>query len=513
MIDKLEFFKEATQRATSNPNPDKAIPEFYKYIQSIMPLDAMTHLAYDPQMGAVRIRSMRTDTLSLQPDQVISLSEEANRFYQWPFDKNVVLQNSLQEIPLGQQVLNYFTEHLGECIGSAILLRMIYEEQVVGITGFFAKGNERYTHEHAELIEMLSQILSIVTRNGMQYYDQLSQVMNLTDENQFLYKEFKRITGDKIIGADTGLKDIMHSIKQLSQVDTPVLIAGETGVGKELVANAIQQSSERANAPFVIVNCGAIPDSLMDSELFGYEKGAFTGADSSQKGRFERAHKGTIFLDEVGELPPAAQVRMLRVVQNKEIERVGGKSTTPLDIRIIAATHRDLPGMIKAGSFREDLYFRLNVFPVTVPPLRHRIEDIPALLDHFVKKLASRMKLRRVPNMIPGTLDPLLQHDWPGNIRELENLVERALILKPEGPLDFSILLNPPASPYPPEGDKKIKPLDEIVRHHILRALDYTDGVISGISGAAQLLGIHPNTMRNRMDKLDINYRRNKAKR
>ena len=222
-------------------------------------------------------------------------------------------------------------------------------------------------------------------------------------------------------------------------MNTPVLIIGETGVGKELVVNAIQQNSKRSNAPYVIVNCGAIPESLLDSELFGYEKGAFTGADSAKKGRFERAHKGTIFLDEVGELPLAAQVRLLRVVQNKEIERVGGKFTIPIDIRIIVATNRNLPAMVKAGSFREDLYFRLNVFPVTIPPL------------------------------------------------------------------DAAFL-------YPLKEDKKIKPLDEVIRHHILHTLDHTEGRISGVSGVARLLGIHPNTMRNRMDKLGINYRRNKAK-
>ena len=511
MIDRLEFFRTAVQKATASLNPDKAIPEFFQYIRSIMPLDAMTLILYDHGLVALRISSMRTENVSLQPDKIIPLSEKAQTFYQWPFGKNVIRLKRLQKSNLDERVLDYLKEYVGESIGSAILLRLFYNKQTVGICGFYAT-KDRYTQEHEDLLGMLSQIMGMVSQNSIRHYDQLRQLESLTEENHFLYQEFKKITGGKIIGADSGLREIMHSANLVSQVDTPVLIMGETGVGKELIADAIQQGSDRSNLPYIKVNCGAIPASLIDSELFGYEEGAFTGAKRLQKGRFERAHTGTVFLDEVAELPLEAQVRLLRVVQNMEIERIGGKATIPVDIRIIAATHRDISSMVKEGGFREDLYFRLNVFPLTVPPLRHRLEDIPKLLNHFVEKLSQRMKLKKVPKLKPGIMTPLLDYDWPGNIRELENLVERAIIINPEGPLAVDIPLPSANECSPSDENEKIKHLDEIIRLHLIRALEYTGGKISGLSGAAMLLDIHPNTLRARMDKLGINYRKNKSK-
>ena len=206
----------------------------------------------------------------------------------------------------------------------------------------------------------------------------------LADDNRYLYRELRHISGDDIVGANFGLKEVMEKVRHVAALDSPVLLLGETGVGKDVIANAIHYSSSRKEGPFVKVNCGAIPESLIDSELFGHEKGAFTGATSQKRGRFERADNGTIFLDEIGELPPQAQVRLLRVLQDKEIERLGGTKTIQLDIRIIAATNRNLEEMVKAGQFREDLWFRLNVFPVWIPPLLQRKADIPSLFNHFI---------------------------------------------------------------------------------------------------------------------------------
>jgi transcriptional regulator with GAF, ATPase, and Fis domain len=267
----------------------------------------------------------------------------------------------------------------------------------------------------------------------------------------------------------------------------------------------------------ITVNCGASPGSLLESELFGHEKGAFTGAERRKRGRFERAQGGTVFLDEIGELPLQFQVKLLHVLQHKKIERVGGSETISLDIRIIAATNRDLAAMVRNGGFREDLWYRLNVFPVMVPPLRQRKEDIPALVHHFLEQKTSELKLPFRPRLPAGALERLMAYDWPGNVRELENFVERALIQSSGDELNMlhmDVLWSPGT---PQQGavmsaysdSAEIFPtLDAVCSSHIRRALRRTAGKISGPGGAAELLKLHPNTLRQRMDKLGIPYRR-----
>jgi len=238
----------------------------------------------------------------------------------------------------------------------------------------------------------------------------------LADDNRYLQDELRRMVGEDVIGSDSGLKPVMDLVRQVAPLDSPVLLLGETGSGKEVVANAIHKASSRRQEPFIKVNCGAIPPTLMDSELFGHEKGAFTGALSQKRGRIERANTGTLFLDEIGELSLEAQVRLLRVLQEKEIERVGGSGPIPVDIRIIAATHRNLEKMLGTGAFREDLYFRLRVFPVSIPPLRSRMMDLPALVQHFIQKKAREMKRSPAPGLAFGALERLTAYHWPGNV-------------------------------------------------------------------------------------------------
>ena len=331
------------------------------------------------------------------------------------------------------------------------------------------------------------------------------------DDNRYLQRELYKLTGDIIIGANFGLKDVMDKALVASSFDSPVLLLGETGVGKDVIANAIHYSSERNNEPFIKVNCGAIPESLIDSELFGHEKGSFTGAINQKRGCFERAMKGTLFLDEIGELPLSAQVRFLRVLQDKVIQRVGGIKDIKLDIRIIAATNRNLEIMVQKKKFREDLWFRLNVFPIHIPPLRERKIDIPALVQYLIEKKTGELKLAKIPEVLPGNVDLLLEYDWPGNVRELQNLIERELILNPEGPLRFNNFSGSKTSnsieKVPKESMTYVK-LDEVVAHHIQNVLDQTEGKIHGKGGAADLLGVNASTLRNRMNKLGINYKK-----
>jgi transcriptional regulator with GAF, ATPase, and Fis domain len=261
------------------------------------------------------------------------------------------------------------------------------------------------------------------------------------------------------------------------------------------------------------VNCGAIPESLLDSELFGHEKGAFTGALSKKRGRFERADKGTIFLDEIGDMPLDAQVRLLRVIQHREIERLGGTDRIPVDIRIIAATNHDLEEMVQSSRFRDDLWFRLNVFPIRIPPLRERRSDIPALVQHFMERKAREMKFGDTPELVPGAIDDLISYDWPGNVRELENLVERAMILHRCEPLRFDDLGSSITSKTVNAGktmDTDSSELDVVVRAHIQHILNKTGGKIHGPGGAGELLGINPNTLRYKMKKLSIPFPKQK---
>jgi transcriptional regulator with GAF, ATPase, and Fis domain len=299
----------------------------------------------------------------------------------------------------------------------------------------------------------------------------------------------------------------------VAPLNNTVLLLGETGTGKEMIADAIHFSSPRKDGPYIKVNCGALPENLIDSELFGHEKGSFTGAVAESRGRFQRADGGTIFLDEIGELSPTAQIRLLRVLQNREVERVGGKRPIPVDIRVITATHRDLQSMLTEGRFREDLWFRLSGFPIPVPPVRQRKSDIPALTRHFVIVKSREFGIAVPPSIAPGALLRLMEYDWPGNVRELMNLVERELILHPGGPLIFETMLPRQegrteavsagvAHPHLP-----LK-LDEAMAAHISEVLKVTKGKIHGPGGAAELLGVKPTTLRWRMDQLGIRYRR-----
>jgi PAS domain S-box-containing protein len=329
----------------------------------------------------------------------------------------------------------------------------------------------------------------------------------LEEENVYLKEEIGSRTGhSEILGSSDALLYVLHKIRQVAATDATVLIQGETGVGKELVAAAIHGESERSNGPFLAVNCAALPSSLIESELFGHERGAFTGADRRRQGRFELATGGTLFLDEIAELPLDVQPKLLRALQEGTIERIGGTQTIAVDVRMIAATNRNLRDEVEAGRFREDLFYRLEVYPITVPPLRDRREDIEVLVRHFAGEVAARhrVELREVPQEVLRTLEA---YDWPGNVRELQNVLERAVLNAEDGVLRLVSPLEARNGEQPPRqeaGNSRLRTLDEVQRDHIVAVLAACGGQIAGRGGAASILGMHPNTLRSRLKKLGI---------
>jgi PAS domain S-box-containing protein len=378
--------------------------------------------------------------------------------------------------------------------------------------GFIRDVEVQGVKHNGELIDLVAS--SVVKRDahGLFLHSQTFMV-DVTEqrraqrENFYLQEQLQsELNFEEIVGTAPVMQQIFNSIDMVAPTDSTVLLLGETGTGKELIARALHNRSRRKQSVMVKLNCGALPANLVESELFGHEKGAFTGAVAQKKGRFELAHRGTMFLDEVGELPLETQTKLLRVLQEQEFERIGGSQTQKVDVRIIAATNRDLEKEIRRGKFRSDLFYRLNVFPIEVPPLRHRKEDIPLLANHFVSIFAQRMG-RRILGIHPSVQAQLMDYDWPGNVRELANLLERAVILcqgdtlQPQHLAQHLVMTRRPQAAAAPEG---IPTLEEGERRLILRALEQTGGVLAGDRGAAALLGINRSTLWSRMRKLGI---------
>ncbi len=370
---------------------------------------------------------------------------------------------------------------------------------------------EHETHL-AELLEPFAAALAAETR--LHELSRRHEALE-ADKAALLSRLSREEIADAVVGSDAGLREVMRRVVQVAPTDAPVLLIGETGTGKEVIAREIHGRSARAGNPIVRVNCGAIPPGLVDSELFGHERGSFTGAVGTRAGWFERADGGTLFLDEVGELPLEAQVRLLRILQEGTFERVGGQRALTVDVRIVAATNQDLPAMVRDGRFREDLWYRIDVFSIRLPPLRERVGDIPSLAALFAARAGRR--LGGAP-LVPSGDDVrlLLDYPWPGNVRELAAVIERAAILGNGHTLDLRGALGvvgPARSPAPvaalsaPLGPT-IVPLDAAARRHIERALEATRGRIEGPFGAAALLGINPHTLRSRMRKLGIDWSR-----
>jgi chemotaxis protein methyltransferase CheR len=431
------------------------------------------------------------------------------------------LRELLEEVLPRNCVFNDFeVEHSFENIGPKIMhlnarkinLKSI-DAQLILLAIEDVTEREHYKRNLEEIVEARTSELALARQAAEKEKETAETALleiqklkkQLEGEKAYLTEEIKlEHNHENIIGKSDALKYVLYKVEQIAATHTTVLVLGETGTGKELVARAVHHSSPRKKRALVKINCAALPANLIENELFGHEKGAFTGSSARQLGRFEIANGATLFLDEIGELPLELQGKLLRVIQDGEFERLGSPHTIKVDARIIAATNRNLEQEVKKGNFREDLWYRLNVFPITMPPLRDRIEDIPLLVAFYVKKIARRLG-KDTPSVPKLMMDTFLNYDWPGNVRELENILERAVIISSGPKLRMVDDFNKPlASLGNTHKIKESKTLEQVEHDHIVQVLEQTNWKVSGKNSATQILGLNRSTLRARMRKLDI---------
>jgi formate hydrogenlyase transcriptional activator len=487
----------------------------YEAIRRVVSFDRAAFLLHQPEKKTLKLLSMDNDAESefFRLGKEYDLQETS--ISAWVLEhQQVVVRGDLekeQQSPGDQRLV-------AEGIQSYCVVPLVARGDSIGTFTVWSEAKNRYSQEDVELLQEVANQAALAIANMKSYEEIAALKARLEKENVYLQEEIRtQHNFEEIVGKSPALLELLRRVDQVAPTDSSVLIYGETGTGKELIARAIHNRSVRKSRPLVKVNCSAISAGLVESELFGHVKGAFTGAFERRIGRFELADGGTIFLDEVGELPLETQVKLLRVLQEREFEPVGSNRSVHVDVRIIAATNRNLQESISAGSFRSDLYYRLNVFPLEVPPLRERRSDISQLATFFLSRY-SRNLGKKMEGISPAATERLVRYSWPGNIRELQNIIERAMILS-HGPLlelDADLISVPtletlrdtvpepavvvqPTAPAP-----ALKTLDEVERAHISAVLQQTRGVIEGANGAAKTLGMHPNTLRHRMEKLGI---------
>ena len=487
----------------------------YEAIRRVVAFDRAAFLLHQPETKTLKLVSMESDAESefFRVGKEYDLKE--TRISAWVLDRQqAVVRGDLEK----EQQSPGDRRLVAEGIQSYCVVPLVARGNSIGTFTVWSETKNRYSEADAELLQEVANQVSLAIAN-MKSYEEISALKaRLEKENVYLQEEIRTEHNfEEIVGNSPKLLELLRRVDQVAPTDSTVLIYGETGTGKELIARAIHNRSTRKDRPLVKVNCSAISAGLVESELFGHVKGAFTGAFERRVGRFELADRGTIFLDEVGELPLDTQVKLLRVLQEREFEPVGSNRSVRVDVRIIAATNRDLQSSVDAGSFRSDLYYRLNVFPLEVPPLRERRSDIIQLALFFLSRY-SRNLGKKMEGISAAATERLVRYAWPGNVRELQNVIERALIISPDPILELETdLVSAPASEalrdaepdaaeavHPAGPSSSLKTLDEVERAHISAVLQQTHGVIEGANGAAKTLGMHPNTLRHRMEKLGI---------
>jgi formate hydrogenlyase transcriptional activator len=437
------------------------------------------------------------------PDLVFVVDEEGKYLEILTSEKNMLYIEA--EKLKGQKIHDVFNKATADLFLGAILRTIIYEKSEFLEYELEVPAGKKWFEGRTGPIDLESDGKKCAVFIARDITDR-KRAEELEYQNIYLQEELKteRNFGE-IIGSSRPMKKVFGNIKMVAATDSTVLLTGETGVGKELIARAIHNLSNRKDNVLITVNCGALPPGLVESELFGHEKGAFTGATAQKKGKFELADRGTIFLDEIGELPMETQVKLLRVLQEREFERVGGNKSIKVDVRVIAATNKNLEDEVQKGSFRADLFYRLNIFPVYVPPLRERLDDIPDLSNYLVLKFSKKIG-KRITGLSNLTLDKLQAYNWPGNVRELANILERAVILCQGRVIQDDHIAKLSSSVIETE---EILTLEEAERRHILNALKKCDGVLGGEKGAAVLLGVNRSTLWSRMKKLGIQISKN----
>ncbi len=497
--DRLQLLLEITNAVVSHLDLRELLKVVSACLHRGIPHDLAGFCLYDPASQQLRAHTLNFPSNQdfVEPGNPISLegTPEGRAFT----SRQTVL---IKRLSLTEFPAEIVKRGLAEGLQSGCAVPLISHGRALGTLSVVSLREGAFTEQDAEFLSQIGAQIAIAVENSLAYQEISSLKDKLAKEKLYLEEEIQtEYNFEEIVGDSQALKRVLKEVRTVAATDSTVLILGETGSGKELVARALHNLSNRRERTFVKLNCAAIPTGLLESELFGHEKGAFTGAIATKIGRFELADRGTIFLDEVGEIPLELQVKLLRVLQEQEFERLGSTRTIHVNVRVLAATNRDLEQLVEEQKFRSDLYYRLKVFPVTVPPLRDRPEDIPLLVRHFAQKFAQRMK-KRIETIPSKAMQALQNYPWPGNVRELENFVERAVILTQGKDLNVSLgeLKMMPAL----AGNSGATTLEQAEREHILKTLRESNWIISGPTGAATKLGMKRTTLQSKMEKLKI---------
>jgi formate hydrogenlyase transcriptional activator len=495
--DRCQLLLEINNTLVSNLNLRELLSAISGCLRRVMPHDLAGLALHDPTINKLRVTALEFPEHedAFVEGEIIDLEENpGGRAF-----------TTRQPVISG---LDHLVDPLGRRAGirSGCTVPLISHDRALGILGVARLSENPFTEDDAELLTSVGKQVAIAVENALAYREIDALKNKLQEEKLYLQEEIRtEYNFEEIVGTSATLKRALQDVETVAPTDSTVLIFGETGTGKELIARALHNLSGRAEHTLVKVNCAAIPTGLLESEMFGHERGAFTGAVEQRKGRFELAHRGTIFLDEVEEIPLELQSKLLRVLQEQEFERLGSGKTIRVDVRVVAATNADLAKMVAEKKFRSDLYYRLNVFPVSLPPLRERTEDIPLLVSFFAQKFAQQMK-KPIKTIPTETMTRVTEYSWPGNIRELQNLIERAVILSRGSVLEVPLAeLKQSANDNLANQLQGPIRLEAVERDHIMRVLRETGWVIGGPTGAAARLGLNRTTLNHRMRKLGIN--------
>ena len=493
--DRSQLLLEINNTLISNLNLRELLSAISNCLRRVLPHDAAGLSLYDSAINKLRVTALDFPT-----DENVFIADEIIELDGTPSGRAFTTRQPV--INDGNQPPHALAQRAG--LKSGVVVPLISHDRPLGTLGVGSLQEKAFTEDDADLLNQVGKQVAIAVENALAFREIDSLKNQLREEKLYLEEEIRtEYNFEEIIGNSPTLKRVLQDVETVAATDSTVLIYGETGTGKELIAHAIHNLSRRRERTLVKVNCAAIPTGLLESEFFGHERGAFTGAVDRRIGRFELAHQGTIFLDEVEDIPLELQSKLLRVLQEHEFERLGSSRTQRVDVRVVAATNSDLAELVAERQFRSDLYYRLNVFPINVPPLRERPEDIPLLVHFFANRFAQQMK-KKIESVPKETMAALVSYNWPGNVRELQNLVERGVILSRGSTLEIPLTELKRATRSTPTVANGANTLEAVERDHILRVLSETRWVIGGPGGAAARLGMNRTTLNHRMRKLGI---------